>query len=188
MAAALKKRPAVIYPFVTRPSEVIIDRHALGLAPATAAANGVYLLLKTKKHHADGVVVLQGSEAAYAFVQEALPLIMEEGVQLDVYYIASAELFSMLTKDEQESIFPENERRRAMGITGFTLPTLYRWVTSENGRNRSLYPFKEGHFLGSGKAETVLLEAGLDGRSQFRAILEYVNSLKKEQPNPILSE
>jgi transketolase len=188
MSAAFKKRPAVIYPFVTRPSETVIDRHALGLAPATDAVNGVYILLKTKKHHSDGVVVLQGSEVAYAFVQEALPLLIEEQIQLDVYYIASAELFNLLTKDEQENIFPESDRRKAIGITGFTLPTLYRWVTSENGRNRSLYPFKQGHFLGSGKAEIVVQEAGLDGRSQFIAIREYVKALKKEQVNQILSE
>jgi hypothetical protein len=38
----------------------------------------------------------------------------------------------------------------------------------------TLHPFREGHFLGSGPAEKVLEEAGLDGESQFRAILRYV--------------
>ncbi len=40
VSAALARRPAVIAPFVTRPSEKVIDRPALGLAPVTAAANG----------------------------------------------------------------------------------------------------------------------------------------------------
>ena len=40
MSAALAKRPAVIAPFVTRPAEKVLDRKALGLAPATAAAIG----------------------------------------------------------------------------------------------------------------------------------------------------
>src|SRR5664280_1712768 len=44
ITAAFNKRFAVIAPFVTRPNEKIVDRKALGLAPVSAAANGVYLL------------------------------------------------------------------------------------------------------------------------------------------------
>ena len=61
-----------------------------------------------------------------------------------------------------------------MGISGFTLPTLYRWVPSERGRLRSLYPFQKGHYLGSGQGDRVLEEAGLDGESQYRAILRHL--------------
>jgi hypothetical protein len=62
-----------------------------------------------------------------------------------------------------------------MGITGFTLPTLYRWITSEAGRAHSLHPFLKGHYLGSGQGAAVIEEAGLDGRSQFEAIRRYVH-------------
>jgi len=44
LAAALSKRPAVIAPFVTRPNETVVDRKALGLAPARSAAGGIYRL------------------------------------------------------------------------------------------------------------------------------------------------
>jgi hypothetical protein len=47
-------------------------------------------------------------------------------------------------------------------------------VTSERGRNASLYPFRQGHYLGSGQASMVFAEAGLDGQSQFEAIRDYV--------------
>ncbi len=97
MAAALNRRPAVIAPFVTRPTEKVLDRKALGLPPATAAAAGVYLLRKARKKNA-GVVVLQGSEVGYAFVEEALPLLEKKGVDLFVYYVASAELFDLLPR------------------------------------------------------------------------------------------
>jgi hypothetical protein len=60
-----------------------------------------------------------------------------------------------------------------MGITGFTLPTLLRWVSSDRGREASLHPFRKGHFLGSGSGEAVLAEAGLDGESQYRAVKAY---------------
>src|SRR4030067_1147486 len=41
LAAALARRPAVIAPFVTRPTEKVLDRQAVGLAPATAGRAGV---------------------------------------------------------------------------------------------------------------------------------------------------
>ncbi len=70
----------------------------------------------------------------YAFVEEALPLVEKEGLDLNVYYVASAELFDLLTPAQQEKIYPEKEAQKAMGITGFTLPTMYRWIRSERGR------------------------------------------------------
>lgn len=173
VSAALAKRPAVIAPFVTRPNEKVVDRLALGLAPATAAASGVYLLRRAQNKRS-GTIVLQGSEVGYAFVEQALPLLMKEGIDVDAYYVASADLFNLLPQGEREKIFPEERAREAMGITGFTLPTLDRWVLSERGRSHSLHPFQKGHYLGSGQADQVMAEAGLDGESQFKAILRYV--------------
>jgi transketolase len=173
VSAALAKRPAVMAPFVTRPSEKVIDRQELGLAPATAAAAGVYLLRRAQGRR-DGTLVLQGSDVGYAFVEQALPLLKEKGIDLDVYYVASAELFDLLPAAQKEKAYPEAAAQEAMGITGFTLPTMERWVCSGRGRRLTLHPFREGHFLGSGPAEKVLEEAGLDGESQFRAILRYV--------------
>jgi transketolase len=173
LSAALSKRPAVIAPFVTRPSEKILDRQAHGLAPVTAAASGVYLLHRAEPK-SQGIVVLQGSEVGYAFVQQTLPLLKKEGISLDAYYVASAELFDLLPTSEQEKIYPEARAQEAMGITGFTLPTMDRWVRSERGRKSTLHPFQKGHYLGSGQADQVLAEAGLDGESQFKAILRYV--------------
>jgi transketolase len=173
VSAALAKRPAVIAPFVTRPSEKVIDRQAAGLAPATAAASGVYLLHRAQSQRAC-TIVLQGSEVGYAFVEQALPLLKKEGIDVDAYYVASAELFDLLPPEEQEKIYPEARAREAMGITGFTLPTLDRWLLSDRGRKSSLHPFRKGHYLGSGQADQVLAEAGLDGESQFKAILKYI--------------
>ncbi|HQG55046.1 MAG TPA: hypothetical protein PLT83_06115 [Thermoleophilia bacterium] len=173
VATALAKRPALISVFVTRPTERVLDRQGLGLAPAEAAASGVYVL-REPAGEPDVIVVLQESAVTYAFVEEALPLLEKEGVEALVYYVASAELFDLLPADEQEAIFPEAHRAAAIGITGFTLPTLYRWVTSAAGRAASLHPYRKGHYLGSGPGEMVLAEAGLDGASQARAIMDYV--------------
>jgi transketolase len=173
-STALAKRPAVIAPFVTRPNEKVLDRGALGLAPIAEAANGIYLL-KAAEGKSDGTLVLQGSEVAYAFVEETLPLLKQKGIDLEVYYVVSAELFDLLPDAEKDRIFPESKGEKALGITGFTLPTMYRWIRSERGRRMTLHPFKEGHFLGSGQAHMVLAEAELDGEGQFKAIMEYLN-------------
>ena len=75
-------------------------------------------------------IVLQESAVTYAFVEEALPLLEEAGIDALVYYVASAELFDLLPAEERRELFPEERAREAMGITGFTLPTMYRWVRS----------------------------------------------------------
>lgn len=177
---ALQKRPAVIAPFVTRPNEKVLDRKALGLAEAGACATGVYALRKADpKSKRDGTIVLQESAAAYAFVEQALPLIQKEGLNLNVFYVASAELFDLLPDSERAKIFPEELAQEAMGITGFTLATMYRWVRSERGRALTMHPFMRGHYLGSGAGAAVLAEAHLDGESQFKRIKEYVAGLRK---------
>ena len=174
VSTALAKRPAVIAPFVTRPGETVLDRAALGLAPASAAVKGVYRL-RAARGKGDGVVVLQGSAVTYAFVNEALPLVEAAGIDLNVFYVASAELFDLLPAVEREAIFPEEHSRVAIGITDFTLPTMDRWVRSERGRTHTLYPFRGGHYLGSGQGATVIAEAGLDGASQFAAVRDYLS-------------
>jgi transketolase len=166
---ALGRRPAIIAPVVTRPAETVLNRSALGHAPADAARQGVYLLRKASGT-ADGTVVLQGSEVTYAFIQDALPLLERDGIDLDVLYVASAELFDLLPDEEKVAIYPESRAREAMGITGFTVPTMHRWITTERGRAATLHPFMKGHFLGSGPGYRVLEEAGLDGKSQYEAI------------------
>jgi transketolase len=175
LAAAFRRRPAVIAPFVTRPNETVADRARLGLAPIEASATGVYLL-REPKGRGDVTLVLQESAVTCAFVEEALPLLARDGIDPRVYYVASAELFDLLPAEERARIFPEERGREAMGITGFTLPTMFRWVLSDLGRAHTLHPFRKGHFLGSGQGPMVLAEAGLDGASQAAAIRAYLDA------------
>jgi transketolase len=177
-AAAFRARPAVIGAFVTRPSEPILDREERGLAPASAAAKGVYRLRAAADGPRDGTLVLQGSGVTYEFVQGALPMLEADGLNLEVIYVASVELFDLLPEAERQAVFPSELAHEAMGITGFTLPTLYRWVRSDVGLQHSMHPFMKGHYLGSGAGETVIHEAGLDGEAQYRRIKDYVEALK----------
>ena len=175
MAASLMARPSVIVPYVTRPNEKVPDRAALGLAPATAAARGLYRL-RSATEKADGTLVLQGSEVTYAFVQETMPLLAQAGIDLDVFLVTSLELFDALPAEERDRVFPEAVAQAAMGITGFTLPTMYRWIRSDRGRAHTLYPFRKGHYLGSGSGAMVVHEAGLDGEGQLAGIKAFLGS------------
>ena len=58
-------------------------------------------------------------------------------------------------------------------MTGLTLPTMIRWVTSEEGRRRTVHAFRKGHYLGSGQAHKVFEEAELHGEGQWKAVKEY---------------
>ncbi len=172
LSAALALRPAVIAPFVTRPGERVPDRAALGLAPAEAAAQGLYLL-RAARGAPDATVVLQESGVAYAFVEQALPRLLEAGLDVEAYLVTSAELFDLQPEAVRQRVFPEWKAQQAMGITGFSRPTLYRWIRSDLGREHSLYPFQHGRFLGSGPGAAVIAEAGLDGASQARAVQRF---------------
>jgi transketolase len=178
VAAAFRVRPAIIAPFVTRPGEVVPDREALGLAPVETASRGFYKL-RSAAGTPDGSIVLQGSAVTYAFVGETLPLLEEAGIDLDVYLVTSSELFDRLSAAEQHEIFPDAVAQQAMGITGFTLPTMYRWIRSELGRANTMYPFQNGRYLSSGVGEMVVHEAGLDGEGQIKRIKSYVEMLAK---------
>ncbi len=170
---ALLQRPAVLAPYVTRPSEVITDRAALGLAPPESSIKGVYKLLEANGKP-DGTIVYQGSDVAYAFVTGVLPLLREKGLNLDVYYIASAELFDRLDEQERKEIYPARAASSAMMFSGFTPATTYRWIMSERGRQFSMYPWKRGYFLGSGTGDVCLEQAGMHAEAQWDVIQAFV--------------
>jgi transketolase len=182
LIAGLMARPAILAPFVTRPPEVVIDRSQFGLPPAEAAAKGVYAMrladLDAREYH--GTIVLQGNGVATAFVTEILPAFVKHGLNMNVYYVASAELFNCLPAEEQERLFSEAFMQEAMGITDFTLPTMYRWVRSNEGLRRTLHSFRDGKYLGSGQAHKVLREAKLDAENQLNAILDYARLIEKQ--------
>lgn len=179
LIAGLMKRPAVLAPFVTRPNELIADRKHLRLAPATESITGVYKLKKSNSNKkTDVTIVLQESGVTIEFVYKVLPELERRGLNIELYYVSSAELFDLLPEYKQKEIFPDEVAQRAMGITGFTLPTMYRWISSEYGRSRILHPFMKGHYLGSGNAESVLKEAGLDGESMFEKVISFIDNQK----------
>ena len=173
-AQALLQRPAVIAPFVTRPSEVIVDRKALGLAVAESSIKGVYKLLEANGAP-DGTIVYQGSDVAYAFLHGVLPRLRETGMNLDVYYISSVELFDRLSEEEKREIYPESASSSAMMFTGFTAATTYRWIMSGKGREYTYFPWKQGYFLGSGPGDVCLEQAGMHGEAQWEIIQKFVS-------------
>jgi transketolase len=177
LAAGLKKRPAILSPFVTRPNEKVADREFYRIAPASESVTGVYALRKAdKSQKVNGTFILQESGVTIEFVTKVLPRLDKDGYNVNVFYISSSELFDMLPLEKRNEIYPASIAEEAMGITGFTIPTMYKWVTSVEGRNSILHPFKKGYYLGSGNAESVLCQAGLDGDSIYKEVKKYIDS------------
>ncbi|MEF3279724.1 MAG: hypothetical protein K6357_01995 [Elusimicrobiota bacterium] len=181
IAYSLKLRPAIIAPFVTRPAEKVINRQEYGLPPAKEAIKGIYYFMKadekSKPYH--GTVVLQGNGVATIFINEVMPELKRLKYNINVLYVTSKELFDYLDEEEKKRIYPNELASHAIGITDFTIPTMYFWIRSEYGIKNSLHPFKKGKYLGSGKGEIVLKEAGLDAKSQLLTIKEYANFIEK---------
>lgn len=173
LCAAMAKKPAVLYPFVTRP-EVCQNARIKG----ADATKGVYALVKEKD--AQGTLIIQGSGVGEIFMQQTYPMLKQEGIKLNVYYVCSRELFLSLDEKEQEQILPLSEQKRAMAITDFTMPTLYCWLKSEIGQKCSLSPFKDGKYLSSGKAPKIYEQAHLDAKSQLLAIKNYLQKIKEK--------
>ncbi len=176
LTAALQKRPAVIYPVVTRPAVKVFER-PFGVA---ASSGGVEVLHRAKKQKPDGVIVLQGSGAGEIFLDNVLPELKKEGFDITVYYVASRELFDMLPEEEREKIMPSCDRKIAIAITDFTLPVMECWLKSDDGVRFSLYPFKGGKYLSSGKPQDVYKEASLDAGGQIKHIKEYLAAVKSK--------
>lgn len=166
-------RPAVLSPFVVRPSYKLMDRAALGADPAINAVKGVYYLMKPKGEP-DGVIFVQGAGAGRIFVEGVLPELKKENANLAVIYVTSRELFELLSQEEQDALVPPAWKAAATGITDFTPPTLDCWLHSDAGRACALWPHKSGFYLGSGPAEKVYEEAGMDAPGQLRAVKEYL--------------
>ncbi len=179
LVAALRARPAVIAPFVSRPAGVTPDRAALELPPPHAAAKGLYAWRRSDQ--SDATVVLQGCAVALLFARRVLPELDKLGVPVNIFYVSSGELFDLLPLPEQQSIYPERLARQAMAITDYTWPTMARWVHTQEGMQNSLHSFYNGRFLSSGSWDKVLEEAGLDGPAQLKAVLEWC---QKGRPGP----
>jgi transketolase len=177
LTSAFGKRPAVLYPTVTRPNVKVTDRAAIGADAAFNAKNGVYSLHKAKGL-ARGVIIIQGSGVGEIFVNGTLPALLKEGIELNVYYVTSRELFTALSEAEQEAILPPEDKKRAIAVTDFTLPTMYCWLKSEMSAKYSLSPFKYGKYMSSGKAPDVYKEARLDKEGQLAQIKEYLAALE----------
>jgi len=183
LIAGLQARPAILAPFITRPADVILDREKLNLPPVGQAVKGVYAMRQADPTAGqyNGTLILQGNAVATIFLNDVLPELEKKGYNLNVYYVTSIELFRALPAEEQEQIFPERLAFEAMGISDFTLPTMYYWVRSNDGLRRTLHPFRGGHYLGSGKAEKVLQEAGIHAEGQIKAVTEYAEAVEKKK-------
>lgn len=173
VVTALKHNPAIIIPFVTRPAELVVDREKLNFPKVIETINGIYYIKKSKK--SKKAVIYQGAEVG-AELPEVVEMLNKEKIDINILYISSSELFSYLPKKKQDEILPLVLKQNSIAITGFTIDTMYEYVISQKGREMSLHAFNKNIFLGSGPGSEVLKQAGLDAKSQIKAIKNFVKS------------
>lgn len=177
---ALQLRPAVFCPFVVRPGGKLPNRVALGIEPALNASKGVYYLMRADASLPDdGAVIVQGAGIGTDFVNAVLPELKKTGLNLNVIYVSSRELFESLPPSEQEELVPVALRKRAMGVTDFTLPTMDCWLLSDLGRRHTVFPHKSGKYLASANAAKVYEEAGMASGDILKAVIGYAAELKQ---------
>lgn len=180
---SLSLKPAILSIFVTRPKNKIIEREKFDLPDLWAGIKGIYKFLCAEKNSKqyNGTIILQGSGVAIEFFKGVFEFIKKKGFNMNVYYITSKELFDFLEENEKEKILPEEIMYHSIGITEFTIATLYWCIRSNFGIKNSLYPFKNGYYCGSGKGEMVLKEAGLDLENQIKTIEKYAIDIEKRK-------
>ena len=86
---------------------------------------------------ADAVLVLQGSRVTYAFVQETLPLLAGAGHRLGGVPGDEPRVVRPVGCRRARSGIPESVAQQAMGITGFSISTMYRWIRSATSVERT---------------------------------------------------
>ena len=123
--------------------------------------------------------MLQESGVAYAFVEESLPVLDKGGMDMHIYYVASAELFDLLPGEPSRRTLPRGTRARPWASPASRCRRCTGGFRSGAGRAASCTRIVRGHYLGSGQGEKVLEEAGLDGASQARAIVRYAEARRR---------
>ena len=56
---------------------------------------------------------------------------------------------------------------------------MHKWITGYEERRRILHPFFGGTYLGSGTAESVLKQAGLDEKNLYKQVKKYIERFEK---------
>ncbi len=182
VSATLARRPAVIVPFVTRPNETVPDRETLGLAPAAACS---YRRLSAARAARQGRRDDRApGERGGDVVRQRDPAASRQGGRGPARLLrrpAPSCSISCPRRSRRRSS-PRPMRRRRWASPGSRCPTMYRWVRSDRGRAATLHPFMKGHFLGSGQAEYVLAEAGLDGEGLYKGVRKFLEQTAPGQP------
>lgn len=181
LLTSLRQKPAVIVPYVTRPAEKVLDLNGMGLADAAKeTVNGVYHLKRPAAGSTDAWAIFQGSGVVNELLANGgapLNQINASGLNIGIAYVSSRELFMSLPAGMREHFWGFDKASKAMAVTDFTQDTTFPWIMSEVGREFTLHPFKNGHFLGSGIGADVLKEGGLDGENIAKQVIAFAQRI-----------
>ena len=124
-------------------------------------------VIANNPHHLAGAIDSDGADKGARFLQ------LCDAFDIPLLSLMDCPGIMVGPEVEQTALVRHSTR---MFNTGANLSAIQRrrWITSPMGRAATVHPYRKGHYLGSGQADKVLQEAGLDGQSQYQAILKYV--------------
>ncbi len=178
VTAALARRPAVIAPFVTRPDENVLDRAALGLAPA-AAAQPASTRCAPRPARATARWCCRAARWPTPSWRTPCRCCWPRASTWTSTTSPAPSCSTCCRSTSSSGSSRTWPRARPWASRTSRCPPCTAGCVPPTAVKKSMHPFQKGRFLGSGPGAVVLREAGLDGESQFEAIMAYVKQRRR---------
>ena len=189
LVAAFNTDIPVIGLHLTRPSVIIPDRKALGMASHFEAAKGAYIIKDyDKDRKKEGLVIVRGTSSTNSVV-ELLPRIKAEGPNVKIVAAISWMLFQKQPESYRTSIIAPNEWHDAMVITNGGRRLMHKWMANKLVEKYSLSPDWDNRWRTGGTVDEIVDEAHLSPRWLWAGITKFainrrdrLESIRKSVP------
>jgi transketolase len=173
LAAALATDVPLIALHLTRPSVTIPDRKALGMQGHEMAARGLYVMrpFDAGRPRA-GTILCQGTSVVDGMVK-LLPRLRDEGPNVRVLVITSADLFRLQPQAYREELLPWKEWQDSTVFSSSGRRLMRDWFASKVAEEYALTPDFDDRWRTGGSVEEIIAEAHLDPASLLEGIQRF---------------
>jgi transketolase len=174
LAAALAQDAPIVALHLTRPSVVVPDRRALGMASHFEAARGAYLIRDFKDDRPPvGTVFVQGTSTTDNLVK-VLPEIERAGLNVKIVAAISPQLWRKQPAAYRDRVASEADFWDSMVISNRSRRVTSDWIAHPIAAEYSLTSDRDDRWRTGGTVEEVIEEAGLSPRHLLAGIERFV--------------
>ena len=175
----LASKAHIIALHLTRPPIEIPDRAALGMPSHFAAAKGAYVLRQPRADQKPGgTVVVQGTSSTANLVK-LLPDLDRLGLNVKIVAAISPQLFSLQSKEYQESVLSLHDRMDSMAVTNRARRLMMDWLGGPISLEYTLSSDYDDRWRTGGTLDEVIEEAHLDPKHILEGIERFVKDREK---------